>query len=152
MNAWKKPIHRDDLLPVLRSGFFMAFTGGIAIGTLHLLFIFTLRFTLTWLFMLILSHLTAKRIARSYQTYHIAYSILSIFFFLLSYYLMSLTLNIGVYYLSDVFNFTVLIHLLNPFHYIQFLNPLSIGFFTVENILDVVFFIIGIVYSYRFSK
>src|SRR3989339_1017271 len=92
-HEFKKPIHREDLMPVLGSGIFMSFTGGLIIGVLHLVFMYFLQFSLTWLFMLILAHLIAKRIQSSYQNYHILYSFLSVFFFIISFYLMHVTLT-----------------------------------------------------------
>lgn len=152
MQAFKQKIDKNDVLPVLRSGFFMSITGGLIIGALHLLFLYVFNFTLTWLFLLILAHLIAKRIHRSYQTYHILYSIFAVFFFLFSFYLMHLTSMTGLYFINDVFSFGIFKALMNPILYFQFLNPLGSGFFQTNNILDVVFFVAGIVYSYTFSK
>jgi len=150
--AWKQPIHREDLMPVLRSGIFMSITGGLIVGTLDMLFINYLQFTLTWLFLLITSHLIAKRIAISYRNYHILYSLLSIFFFILTYYMMSVTMNVGLLFVNRFPVIPYLGAILSPWAYFMFLSPFSISFFTVDNILQIVFFIIGIVYAYRFSK
>lgn len=152
MQEFKKPVHQKDILPVLRSGVFVSVTGGLIIGALHLLFIYFLDFSLSWLFLLILAHLIARRILQSYNEYHILYSLISVFFFIFSFYLMNLTMMMGIYFINNVFNFEVIKTLLNPLLYFQFLNPFASGFFQTNNILDVVFFIVGIVYSYRFSK
>ena len=130
----------------------MSITGGLIIGALHLLFVYFLSFTLTWLFMLILAHLIAKRVSQSYQSYHIVYSLISIFFFFFSYYLMNVTMMTGLFFINDVFIFDVFKYFLRPMPYFSFLNPFGSGFFQTQNILDVVFFVVGIVYSYRFSK
>lgn len=151
-HEFKKPIHREDLMPVLGSGIFMSFTGGLIIGVLHLVFMYYLQFSLTWLFLLILAHLIAKRIQSSYQNYHILYSFLSIFFFIISFYLMNVTLTTGIYFISNVINTEIAISLLNPLLYFRFLNPFRTNFFGIDNILEVIFFIVGIIYSYRFSK
>jgi len=152
MNEIKKPIHREDLMPVLRSGIFMSITGGLIIGSLHLLFMYFSRISLTWLFLLILAHLIAKKISVAYREYHVIYALLSVFFFVFAFYLMNLTLSIGIYFISNVISFQIVLSLLNPLLYFRFLNPLGSGFFQIGNILDIVFFIVGIIYSYRFSK
>ncbi|HOI84831.1 MAG TPA: hypothetical protein PLP48_02020 [Acholeplasmataceae bacterium] len=150
--AWKQPLHREDVMPVLRSGIFMSISGGLIVGMLDMVFINYLQFTLTWLFLLITSHLIAKRIASSYRDYHILYSMISIFFFIFAYYIMSVTLNVGLLFVNRIPVMPYLGALLNPWAYFMFLNPLDPFFFTVDNILQIVFFIIGIVYAYRFSK
>lgn len=150
--AWKQPIHREDLMPVLRSGIFMSFTAGLIVGLLDMIFINYLQFTLTWLFLLIASHMIAKRIASSYQKYHILYSMISMFFFLLTYYIMSVTSNTGLLFVNRIPVSPYIGVLLRPWVYLMFLNPLTPFFFTVDNLLQIVFFIIGIVYAYRFSK
>ena len=152
MQAFNQPVNKKDVLPVLRSGFFMSITGGLIIGALHLLFMYYLDFSLSWLFLLILAHLIARRILQSYQHYHILFSIISVLFYIFAYYLMNLTMMMGIYFISDVFSMEIVRYLINPLLYFRFLNPLASGFFTTSNILDVVFFIVGIVYSYRFSK
>ncbi len=148
----KLPIRKDDLMPVIRQGIFMSFTGGLLIGALHAFFSFQFGFTLTWLMLFILAHLTASRIKRSYSEYHILYSILSVFFFLLAYYLMSITLNLGVLFLYDALVVSFILQVLNPLQYFNFFNPFSGQFFSVDNMLELLFFLIGTYYAYRYSK
>jgi len=130
----------------------MSFTGGLLIGALHLLFTYLFNFSLTWLMLFVLAHLTARRIRGAYIQYHILYSILSIFFFVLAYYIMSLTLYGGLFYLGNVTEVSFYVMLLNPLPYFNFLNPLTSFFLTVENLFEVIFFIIGTIYAYRYSK
>lgn len=148
----KLPIRKDDLMPVIRQGIFMSFTGGILIGALHAFFSFQFGFSLTWLFLFILAHLTASRIRRSYNEYHILYSLLSIFFFVLAYYLMSITLNLGVLFLYDALVANFILQVLNPLQYFSFLNPFSNQFFSVDNMLELLFFFIGTLYAFKYSK
>ncbi|MBU1142874.1 MAG: hypothetical protein KKH92_04430 [Firmicutes bacterium] len=152
IDQMKLPIHKDDLMPVIRQGIFMSFTGGLLIGALHAFFTFQFGFSLTWLLLFILAHLTATRIRRSYNEYHILYSILSIFFFLLAYYLMSITLNLGVLFLYDALVPSFIIQVLNPLQYFKFINPFSSQFYSVDNMLELLFFLIGTYYAYRYSK
>jgi len=148
----KQPIHKGDLLPVIRQGFFMSFTGGLIIGAIQLLMVFMMQFTLTWIFLFLLAMMTSKRIKSAYTLYHVLFSILSIVFFVLAYYFMSLTSYIGLNFIMGYTEISPYISLLNPILYFQFLNPFNGYFFGVENILQVVFFVIGAVYAYRYSK
>ncbi len=152
MDAFKKHIDKKDLMLVLRSSIFMSITGGLIIGAVDLVFVYFSGLTFTWLFLLILAHLIAKRVSQSYQSYHICFSLISMFFFLFSYYLMNVTMMTGFFFINDALELEVIKYFLNPLPYFRFLNPFSSGFFQTENILDVVFFAVSIVYSYRFSK
>ncbi len=155
MNLWKRlkePIHQSDLMPVLRQGIFMSLSGGLLIGSMHLLLTFLFNFSLTWLMLLVLAHLIARRIKSAYLEHHVLFSILSIFFFVLAYYIMSLTLYGGLFYINHIQDINLYLMLLNPLQYFSFLNPLSGYFLTVENLFEVIFFIIGTVYAYRYSK
>lgn len=151
-NEWKKTVHREDLLPVLRSGFFMSMTGALIIGTLQVIFLFYFDFSFLWMFLIALAHLMSKRISRSYDRYHILYSFLSIFFFVFAYYLMNVVATFGIFFVMDIFYPKLILEILDPRFSFAFLNPLNQGFFYIDNILNVIFFLIGIVYSYRFSK
>lgn len=148
----KRPIHKGDLMPVIRQGIFMSFTGGLIIGAVQLVMLFTMDFTLTWIFLFLLSMMTAKRIRDAFQSYHVIFSILSVVFFMLAYYFMSLTTYTGLNFIMGYGEISDYISLLNPFIYFQFLNPLNGYFFSVENILQLVFFLIGTIYAYRYVK
>jgi len=155
MNLWKRlkePIHQSDLMPVIRQGIFMSFTGGLLIGAMHLLFTFLFNFSLTWLMLFVLAHLIARRIKNAYIEYHVIYSIISIIFFIIAYYIMSLTLYGGLFYINNIIDPKLYLMLLNPIQYFIFLNPLTTYFLTVENLIEVIFFIIGTLYAYRYSK
>lgn len=152
MQNIKKPIYKQDLMPVIYAGFFISITGGLIAGVMHMLFMSAFQFSLLWLFMLVIAHLLSRRIMKSYQSYHILYSILSVIFFIFAYYIMQVTWSSGVYFVSGYFNFKIFMSLLNPIYYFSFLFPWRSGFFYIENILNIVFFIVGMVYSYRFSK
>jgi 4-hydroxybenzoate polyprenyltransferase len=131
----------------------MAFTGGILIGSLQLLMIYMLNFELTWLMLFVLAILTARRIKRSTQDSHIIFNLLSVLAFILGYYILNITSTVGIIYLlsGSLANVPVLA-VMNPLIYFEFLNPLSATFFQVNNILEIVFFIIGIYYAYQYSK
>ncbi|HPG42608.1 MAG TPA: hypothetical protein PLJ98_02260 [Acholeplasmataceae bacterium] len=151
-DEFNKSIHREDLMPVLYSGFFISITGGLVAGALQMLFMSAFSFSMSWLMMLVLAHLISRRTLRSYERYHIIYPLLSVFFFIFAYYIMQLTWTSGIFFISGLFNFKTFLSLLNPLYYFSFLSPFRSGFFYIENILDVIFFIVGIAYSYRMSK
>ncbi len=151
-HEFSKPIDKQDLMPVLRSGFFMSFTGGLILGLVHFIFMYYFNFSIIWLLLLVLSHLMATRIRSSYQTYHIIYPFISIAFFLFAYYLMNVTMTSGIYIILNLWSLDVFWPMLNPISYFTFLLPLGLYFFSVNNILQIVFFIIGIVYAYRYSR
>lgn len=99
-DEFNKSIHREDLLPVLYSGFFISITGGLVAGALQMLFMSAFSFSMSWLMMLVLAHLISRRTLRSYETYHIIYPLLSVFFFILAYYIMQLTWTSGIFFIS----------------------------------------------------
>jgi hypothetical protein len=148
----KKPLNKKDIMPVIKSGIFMSFVGGLLIGAFHLLFTFSFDFSLTWLFLLILAHLTAKRIKRSYEDYHILYQFMSIFFFLFSFYLMSVTMYMGLFFLYGYSDLSLYLPLLNPIRYFSFLSPFQPYFFELSNLFDIFFLTIGLIYAYIYSK
>jgi hypothetical protein len=150
---FKQPFYKEDLFAVIKQVLFMAFTGGILIGSLQLLMIYMLNFELTWLMLFVLAILTARRIKRSTQDSHIIFNLLSVLAFILGYYILNITSTVGIIYLlsGSLANVPVLA-VMNPLIYFEFLNPLSATFFQVNNILEIVFFIIGIYYAYQYSK
>lgn len=151
-HEFSKPIDKQDLMPVLRSGFFMSFTGGLILGLIHFIFTYYFSFSIIWLLLLVLSHLLATRIRQSYQSYHLMYSMISVGFFIFAYYLMNVTMTTGVYIILNLLSVDVIFSILNPLQYFVFLLPLGSYFFMVNNILQIVFFVIGIVYAYRYSR
>lgn len=152
MQNHKPNISHKTLIPVLRAGFFISVTGGLIAGTLHIVFAYAFNVTITWFFLIILAHMIAKKIKKSYERYHIAYSFISIFFFLFAFYIMHVTLLVGVLFIRNFLSTDILGFIINPINYFKFLWPFQQGFFEVSNLLDVVFFSIGVLYSYRYSK
>ncbi|AUD64932.1 hypothetical protein BK011_04285 [Tenericutes bacterium MZ-XQ] len=150
---FQQPIYKDDLIYVIRQVLFMGFTGGILIGALQLLMIYLFNFELTWLMLFVLAFLTARRIKQVIQENHIIYNLLSVLAFILGYYILNITTRVGIFYLltGSLSNVPVLA-ILNPIIYFQFLNPLSSTFLQVNNLLEILFFIIGIYYAFQYSK
>jgi hypothetical protein len=150
---FKKPFNRYDLIDVIRQGLFMAFVGGLLIGSLQLLIAFSFNISLTWLMLIILASLTARRIKQATSEPHIIFSSISVISFILAYYLMNVTSNVGLVYLyTGTLNFEIILSVLNPLPFFSFLNPFNSLFFKVNNIIDIVFFIISVYYAYKYSK
>jgi len=139
-------------MPVIRQGIFMSIVGGLLIGSIQMLFVYMLQFSLLWLMLFVFAYQLAKRIRYAYTEYHILFSVLSVFFFMFGYYLYYTTLYVGLFSLSMQLALNQILSILNPFIAFQFLNPFSGYFFGVNNLLDVVFFLIGVFYAYRYSK
>ena len=151
-SQFKMPIHKDDLMPVISTGFFTALTGGIIIGAIHLLLSLYSPISLNWILLFIASSMMAKRIRQSYQTYHILYAMIGIFFYILTYYIMNITSYTGFYFIRGISELALFQYLSNPLIYFQFLNPFTGYFLTVENLITLIFFFIGAVYTYRYIK
>lgn len=152
LNQFKEPIHKSDIMPVIRQGIFMSFVGGLLIGSIQMLFFYMFDFSLLWLMMFVFAYLLAKRIRTAYMEYHIVFSILSVFFFVLGFFIFNSTFYIGLFSLTMKLEIQQILYIMNPAIAFQFLNPFSGYFFDVSNLLDVIFFLIGGFYAYRYSK
>ena len=149
---FKEPISKNDIMPVVRQGIFMSFVGGLLIGSIQMLFYYMFEFSLLWLMLFVFAYLLAKRIRKAYVSYHVLFSVLSVLFFILGFYIFNSTFYIGLISLTISMNVQQIMMVLNPLIAFEFLNPFSGYFFDVTNILDVVFFLIGGFYAYRYSK
>ena len=89
---FSQPIHKSELIEVIKQGLFMALIGGLLIGSLQLLLRFQFNISLTWLMLIILASLIAKRIKNAVYEPHIIYSLISVTAFLIGYYLMTAVL------------------------------------------------------------
>jgi hypothetical protein len=150
---FKESYNNYDLIDVIKQGLFMAFVGGLLIGSLQLLIAYSFNISLTWLMLIILASLLARRIKQASSSPHILFSLISVISFILAFYLMNVTTNIGLIYLfSGTIDFQLIPPILNPLPFFDFLNPFSKFFFQVNNIIDIVFFIISVYYAYKYSK
>ncbi|MFA5471352.1 MAG: hypothetical protein WC219_04835 [Acholeplasmataceae bacterium] len=150
---FSQPIDKTDLFQVIRQVLFMSFVGGLLIGALQLLLGLRFELDFTWLMLFILAFVTARRIKGSVYNPHIVFRLLSILAFILSFYIMSVTSYIGVIYLfSDGIELAWIFQALNPIQFFYFLYPFGYGFFKVNNIVNVTFFLIGVIYTFIYSK
>jgi hypothetical protein len=154
INSFKKPIHREDLIAVIRQSIFMSIVAGVLMGAIQL-FVFVIFDTVfSFLLVLIVAYLVAKRIRQSYQEYHIWYSVIAILSFIFGYYLMNITYYFGFFFIQGIEDlpFEFIISILNPSFTFYFLNPFSGFFFELEVILQFIFFMIGGFYTFIASK
>jgi len=98
-SQFQEQIYKEDLLAVIKQVIFMSLMGGLLIGALQLLMIYQFGFDLTWLMLFVLAILTANRIKRVIYKQHIVYNLLSVLAFVLAFYFMNVTVNVGIYYL-----------------------------------------------------
>lgn len=154
MNAFKKPIHRDDLLPVIQSGIFIALISGLLTGAIKLMVEEAFGISLQLFFLVILAFYTARRIKNNYNTYHIIYSIITVVSFVLAFYLMNSTYLTGYFFMRgiSVFQAEVLRIVFNPRFSFYFFDITSPDFFLLDNLLELIFFLIGCIYAYLKSK
>ena len=154
MNAFKKPIHRDDLMPVIQSGIFIAIISGLLTGAIKLMVEEAFGISLQLFFLVILAFYIARRIKSSYSEYHILYSMLTVVSFIVAFYIMNSTYLIGYFFMRDinVFQAEVLKIVFNPRFSFYFLDITSPDFFDISNLLELIFFLIGGIYAFLKSK
>jgi len=152
IEMFKEPIDKHDLISVIRHAVFMSIIGGLLVGAIHLLITQVFQISLLWMLMFIFGLYLARRIKNAYQKYHVIYAVIAIVAIFITYYLVNIVYLTGFLYMINALTLTTFSSYLNPFSYFTFLNVLSTGFFKVENILNVIFFILVNVYVVRYVK
>lgn len=155
---FKQPLYKEDLMPVIKQGIFVTLIGGLLIGSIDLFIIYATQ-GWTWIrtFWVIFAMLLARRIKRSYFEYHIWYSVLSVVFFILGFYLINIVSEIGVLIIYNITDPMMYLSILNPLPYFSVIFPFGTLLFgsaasILQAILDVLFFVIAIFCAYRYSK
>jgi hypothetical protein len=154
MKLFNKPIHREDLLPVVQSGIFIAIVSGLLVGAIKLMVEETFGLYLQLIFTVVIAFYIARRIKNAYQEYHIIYSIIGIFAYIIAFYIMNVTYLIGFFFMRniDVFSWELLRIILNPINSFSFFDVRSPLFFEIENILELIFFLVGSIYTFIKTK
>jgi len=154
LNQFKQPIHREDIMPVIRQGIFMSIVTGILMGAIKLFVYVVFEMEFSFLLVLLVAYFIVKRIKQSYQEYHIWYSVIAVFSFVFGFYLMNITYFFGFFFIQRIDNlpFEYISRLLNPNFTFYFLNPFSGFFFQLEVILQFIFFMIGAFYAFIASR
>ncbi|MFP4177658.1 MAG: hypothetical protein ACLFTZ_02735 [Acholeplasmataceae bacterium] len=148
----RSSLDKSELLAVLRIGFTTSFSGGFLIASFTLVTTYQFDFQFYWIFFILLARYLASRIQDSYEEKHDLYPILSVFFWLLAFYLMFSTYYLGILYASDLFVSENIRFALDPVRHFRFLWPLQSGYFSVNNLLEVLLFVLNVVLAYRFAK
>ncbi|MBU1141885.1 MAG: hypothetical protein KKG64_05105 [Firmicutes bacterium] len=152
IQLFKEPVNKSDLMPVIRQGVFMSIVGGLLIGALHLLIIQVFGFSFLWIMLFIFAFTLARRMHAAYHTYHILYAIIAILTVFITFYLLNVVYYVGLLYMVDSLSITSFSYMLNPLIHFQFFNIFTSGFFSIENLLDVIFFLIVNIYVVRYIK
>ncbi len=152
IEKFKIPIDKRDLIPVIKQALFMSVIGGLLIGALHLFIYQVFGFSFIWMMLFILGYFMARRIKRSYQKYHIIFAVISVIAVFFTYYLINVVYYFGFIYVVDALQIVPIVYILNPINYFSFLNVFDSGFFGLDNILDVVFFLVVNIYVIRYIK
>ena len=150
--AFKKPIDQKDLKRVIYQTFFIAIVMGLLVGSIRTLIYFQTKYDFTWLLLFVSLYYISKRIKEAHFQSHILYQILAIFSFILTFYLSGVITNIGFYYVVSGNIPSYIVDFLNPITYFQFLNPFITSFYKINNIIDVVFFLICNYYVFKRSE
>ncbi len=145
-------IHRDDLMPVIRQGIFISIIGGLLAGSIQLLLSYTFDLSLQWFMLFVIAYFIAKRIRQTQVIPHIGFQVIAVIFLWFSFYIMNVTSLMGLLYMNYVSELSIYLRFLNPIPFFTFLNPFRTSFFSVMNLIEVIFFIASSIYAYRALK
>ncbi|NLN50197.1 MAG: hypothetical protein GX149_01045 [Acholeplasmataceae bacterium] len=150
IRKFKQPLAKPELKRFLIEGFLGAVVFGSLLGALDYLIIYTKLQFLSFFTFLIFYIFITRRLYRSFNFYHIAYSFLAVFFVLLGDYFITVSHQIilSVHLFGRIF-----VAVFNPINQFRFLfswslNPLAI----MTNILNIVIYIIVCVFTYQNMK
>ncbi len=149
---FKEPINKEDLMPIIRLGFFMTIIGGLLIGALHLLIMQLFGVSLVWMMLFLFGFYFAKRMKTSIKKYHIWHSVIAVIVIFVTYYLLNVVYYFGFFFIVDALTVLPFASLFNPWTYFSFINIFSSDFSVTQNLLDIVFFLIVIFYTTRSIK
>lgn len=152
LEMFKEPIDRKDMLSVIKQALFMSIVGGLLVGAIHLLVSQIFHISLEWMFLFIFGMTLSGRLRDAYRSPHIIYKVIAVISILITYYLLSVTYYSGYFYMYEFLNASTFKMILYPFGYFSFLNVFGQGFFLVENLLNVFFFIVINIYVVRYIK
>ncbi|MDY0210999.1 MAG: hypothetical protein RBQ91_06320 [Acholeplasma sp.] len=123
----RQPLIKGDLRQFLIEGILSSVIFGAFIGALDFYLTFYFQSILSIFTFLIFYYFVSNRLFRSFNQYHIIYSILAVFFLLVGVYMMGLTSQL--FYLQVVTGNLGLYHkFLNPLLYFEFIWKWSFDF------------------------
>lgn len=155
----KQPFIKSDMKRFILEGFLASFVFGGFIGALTFILANYFNSILVLFTFIILYIFLSNRLFRSFNQYHIWYSILAVFFLLLGEYAMGLTANLLVIQIVDgnlsvVFSsFSTAMRILNPLGYFSYFWLWSLNFGVIISNLIQIFFTVYLSYSiYQMMK
>ncbi len=159
MYELKQPFYKEDMKRFLLEGFLASVVFGGFIGALDFILSNYFNSILAIFTYLILYYFLSNRLFRSFNQYHIWYSILAVFFLLLAEYAMGLTANLLVIQIITG-NATVIfsdvrtaISILNPLIYFSYIWRWSLSFEVIFSNLIQILFVVYFSFSiYRVMK
>ena len=152
---FKQPLYKEDLMPVIKQGIFVAFVGGLLIGGVNLLISYFESYSLVWFMSFLMAYFLAKRIRGAYVQYHIWYPIIAVISFIVGFYWSNIVAYGGVLIVLNYTEIQGYLAILNPIRYISFLLPWTwFGGFPVilSNLLSLLFFSYSIYFTYHYSQ
>jgi hypothetical protein len=154
MKLFNKPIHREDIMPIIQSGIFIALVSGLLTGAIKLMVEETFGLYLQLIFTVVIAYYIARRIKNAYQDYHILYGIIGVISYIIAFYVMNVTYLFGFFFMRNinVFSWELLRLILNPIYSFSFFDVSSPIFFEIENILELIFFLVGAIYTFIKTK
>lgn len=151
---FKQKLYKEDLVPVIKQGIFVAFVGGLLIGAVNLLVLYLGGISVIWMLCIIMAFYLAKRVRNAYMQYHIWYPTISVIAFVLGFYLLNVVSHAGYLFVLNYVDMNVYLLTLNPIPYFSFLWPLTwfgSGSSLFNGIINFLFFGIAGYYAFKYS-
>ncbi len=150
---FRQPLYKEDLMPVIKQGIFVAFVGGLFIGAVDLLITYLTGLSVVWMLCMLMAFFLAKRIRNAYVQYHIWFSVISIIAFIIGFYFLNVVSYASVEFIFNNADIMTYLELLNPLPYFRFLLP-WLWFSSPSifgSILSFLFFGLSLYYAYQYS-
>lgn len=153
--AWKQPIFKSDLVPVLINGLIAAILGGILGGLvdyLSQLIGLNISFGL-----LILCYFIGNRVRKSYYSYHILYPTLTILFMILGLLFSTIAVNFiafrNIQVVLQLFKPMVLLNIIVAPIKIIISSIISFNILVLlMSLFNLAMYVIAFMYAYRLAK
>lgn len=151
---FKQPLYKEDLVPVIKQGIFVAFVGGLFIGAVDLFISYLWGVSVVWMLCILMAYYLAKRIREAYVQYHIWYSIISVISFIIGFYFLNVVAHVGVLFVLNYTDVNLYLAQLDPLPYFWFLLPwqwFNPMYSVFSGLLNFIFFGLSIYYAYQYS-
>ncbi len=152
MSLFRRKVNEKELYDVIRQSLFMIIVGSFLIGALHVLLMVTSDLSLIWMMLILFGFLFAKRLKSTYSQHHVVYSIIGVLAIILTYYFLNVVSILVLAAVRDSLSLDFIIRVLDLQYHFQFLNIFGQGFFKVNNLINVVFFALVNIYTFKAIK